>query len=350
MKKINIGIVGCGNISGIYFKNLSEMFDNTNIYAVADLNTEVAKTAAEKLNCKVLTFEQMLETAEIEIILNLTTPQSHFDICKRTLMAGKNVYVEKPLSLSFENGKELVELAEQKGLMLGCAPDTFLGGGIQTCRQLIDDGIVGDVIGANAFMLCRGHESWHPAPEFYYKKGGGPMFDMGPYYLTALVHLAGQIKQVNGMTNMTFPTRTITSEPLNGKIVDVEVPTHVNGTLRFLNGGIGNIVTSFDVCGTTCPRIEIYGSKRTLIVPDPNMFEGPVLMSNDAGGFDEMPITKPNCENSRGIGVSDMAQCIIEGRTNNKASGHLANHVLEIMCGIHTSSNNGRVYEMTTSI
>lgn len=350
MRKVNIGVVGCGNISGIYFQNLTQTFANTNVYSCADIKEQVAQEAAEKWGVsRVQTFEEMLECDEIEIILNITTPQNHYDICRRALLAGKHVYVEKPLSLSIEEGRDLVEIAESKGLMLGGAPDTFLGGGIQTCRKLIDDGFIGRPIGATAFMMCHGHENWHPSPEFYYKKGGGPMFDMGPYYLTALAYLIGGVTQVGGMTNTSFATRTITSEPKFGTKIDVEVPTHVASLLRFDSGGVGTIITSFDVWNSMLPRIEIYGTQGTLLVPDPNGFGGPVQLSTlDGSGFREIPLTHNYAENSRGIGVADMAQCIIDGRLDNKASGHLANHVLEIMCGIDISNDSGEVYNMAS--
>lgn len=349
MKKVNVGIIGCGNISGIYFENLFNTFLNTNVYACADINEQAAQKASEQWGVKVLTVEEMLNCNEIEIILNITTPQGHYDICKRALLAGKHVYVEKPLSLTFDEGSELVEIAEEKGLMLGCAPDTFLGGGIQTCRKLIDDGFIGETIGATAFMMCHGHESWHPSPEFYYKKGGGPMFDMGPYYLTALINLMGCVSEVYGMTNKTFKTRTITSQPKFGTEVDVEVATHVNGLLRFENGAVGTIITSFDVWRSTLPRIEIYGTRGSLIVPDPNGFGGPVMLSTlDGTGLKEIPLTHIYAENSRGIGVADMAQCIVDGNLNNKASGYLSNHVLEMMCAMNHSNESKTTYLMTT--
>lgn len=348
MKKINVGVIGCGKISGIYFTNLAKTFDNTNVYACADLIEETAKKAAEEWNLKVMSVDEMLACDDIQIILNITTPQSHYSICKLALEAGKHVYVEKPLSLSIEEGTELVALAKEKGLLLGCAPDTFMGAAIQTCRKIIDDGFIGTPIGATAFMLCRGHESWHPAPEFYYKKGGGPMFDMGPYYLTAMINLLGGVREVFGMNAISFPTRTITSEALNGTIIDVEVPTHVAGIMRFDNGAIGTIITSFDVTASKLPKIEIYGSKGTLVVPDPNCFGEEIFLATRDGEFKSMPFTHIYAENSRGLGVADMAQCIIDGATDNKASGELANHVLEIMCALHTSNDDGVLHKMST--
>lgn len=348
---INVGVIGCGNISGIYISNIKNVFHNTNVFACADINPNAAKEVSEKWNIPVMSVEEMLNCPDIQIILNITIPGAHFDINKRALQKGKHVYSEKPLALSFVQGCELVELAESKGLLLGCAPDTFLGGGLQTCRKLIDDDFIGEPIGATAFMMCHGHESWHPNPEFYYKKGGGPMFDMGPYYVTALVSLMGSVVEVTGLTNRSFEKRTITSQPKFGQIIDVEIPTHIAGLMRFENGGVASIITSFDVWNSSLPRIEIYGTKGTLIVPDPNHFCGPVLLSTlDGSGFKEVPLTHIYAENSRGLGVADMAQCILENRTDNRASGRLANHVLEIMCAIYTASDEKVTYQMKTKI
>lgn len=350
MDKVKVGVVGCGNISGIYLENLTNMFANTEVFACADTITERAEAAAEKYGIPhVWTTEQLLASPEIEIIVNLTTPIGHYEICKEALLNGKHVYVEKPLSLVPEHGQELTRLAKERGLMLGCAPDTFLGAGLQTCRKLIDDGFIGDPVAATAFMLCHGHEGWHPDPEFYYQEGGGPMFDMGPYYLTALVSLLGPVKTVCGIAKTSFPQRTITSEPKFGQIIDVKVPTHVAGTLEFVSGPVATMITSFDVWDSTLPRIEIYGSRGTLIVPDPNTFNGPILFK-PAGGerFAEIPLLHSHAMNSRGIGVADMAACIGSGRSP-RANGELANHVLEIMHAFHDSSESKRYAELTTS-
>lgn len=350
MNKVKVGIVGCGNISGIYFENLTNLFTNVEVYACSDLDEEKAKSAAEKYGINnILSTEELLECEDIQIVLNLTTPKTHYEICKKALLAGKHVYVEKPLSLNVEQSKELLTIAKEKNLMVGCAPDTFLGGGIQTCRKLIDDGFIGKPIAATAFMTCHGHENWHPDPEFYYELGGGPMFDMGPYYLTALVSLLGEAKTVCGMTKISFPQRTITSSKKFGKKIDVEVPTHVAGNILFQNGVIATMITSFDIWSSTLPRIEIYGSLGTLIVPDPNSFGGPVLLRTAHGDeFKEIPLTHIYSENSRGIGVSDMANCILEKGTP-RASGELANHVLEIMHAFHESSDTLRYVELTTT-
>ncbi len=244
--------------------------------------------------------DALLRDPQIEIVVNLTTPPVHGPVCLRALEAGKHVYVEKPLSVSREDGQTIVRLARRKGLLAGGAPDTFLGSGIQTCRMLIDVGRIGRPVAATAFMTCHGHESWHPDPEFYYKAGGGPMFDMGPYYLTALVSLLGPVESVAGSARITFPTRTIMSEKKRGQIVEVEVPTPVAGLINFHSGAVGVIVTSFDIWDAHLPRIEIYGSEGSLSVPDPNCFGGPVLLKGkDDGGWTQIPLSHGYASNSR---------------------------------------------------
>lgn len=350
MNKIKVGVIGCGNISGLYFENLTKTFVNTKVYACADLIKERANEAAEKYGIlNVFSAEELLQCEDIQIVLNLTIPKIHFDVCKQALLAGKHVYVEKPLSLTMEQSNELLALANEKNLMIGCAPDTFLGAGLQTCQKLIEDGFIGDPVAATAFMVSHGPESWHSDPEFYYDLGGGPMFDMGPYYLTALVSLLGEAKTVCGMTKISFPQRTITSAKKFGEIIDVKIPTHVAGTIEFQNGAIATMITSFDIWDSTLPRIEIYGSMGTLIVPDPNTFGGPVLLKKAHGNeFKEIPLTHIYAENSRGIGVADMARCIETG-DKPRASGELANHVLEIMHSFHISSATKKYVELSTS-
>lgn len=332
MDKTKIGIVGCGNISSIYLKNCQQMFDILQAVACADLIPERAQAQAEKYGVpRACTVEELLADPEIEIVVNLTIPQAHFDIAMQAIEAGKSVHNEKPLALTREQGQALLRAAEQRGVRVGCAPDTFLGGGHQTCRKLIDDGWIGEPIAATAFMLCHGHESWHPSPAFYYQPGGGPMFDMGPYYLTALINLMGPIERVSGEASITFPKRTITSQPLYGTVIEVETPTHIASTFRFVNGAIGTMITSFDVWHHNLPRIEVYGTEGTLVVPDPNGFGGPVRIRR-AGDDDwhQVPLTHGYTENSRGIGVADMAYALRSGRPH-RTSGTLAYHVLDVM-------------------
>ncbi len=350
MKKTGIGIVGCGNISGIYFQNLCTVFKNVEVVACADLDAERVQAKLEEYpGVKAATLEEMLANPAIEVIVNLTTPQGHFPVAMQAIEAGKSVHNEKPVVLTRDEGKALLAAAEAKGVRVGSAPDTFMGGGIQTCRKLIDDGWIGDPIGAQAFMLCRGHESWHPDPEFYYKVGGGPMFDMGPYYLTALVSLLGPVKRVTGSTAMSFAERTITSEKKFGTKVKVEVPTHITGVMDFANGAVGTITTSFDVCGSEVPWIEIFGTEGTLSVPDPNAFGGvPKIKRMGADDWSGMPLTHAYAENARGIGPADMAAAIATGRPH-RANGELAYHVLDIMHAFQDASDQGKHIELEST-
>jgi len=336
--RVKVGVIGCGNISGNYFKHM-KMFPILDLAAVADLDMSRAEAAAQEVGAKAVSVKDLLGDRSIEIVLNLTIPKAHFEVNMAAINAGKNVHCEKPLAINREDGRKTVEAAKAKGVLLGCAPDTFLGGGGQTCRKLIDDGWIGEPIGAVAFMLCHGHESWHPSPEFYYEVGGGPMLDMGPYYLTALVNLIGPIKRVTGSTRVTFPERLITSQPKYGKRVKVETPTHIAGVVDFANGAIGTIIQSFDVWSHNLPRIEIYGTEGSMVVPDPNHFTGPVLVRRaGAKEWSSIPLTHSDTI-GRGIGVADMAYALRYGR-KNRASGDLAYHVLDVMCAFEEASNS----------
>lgn len=351
MEKVKIGVLGLGAISGIYLKNLTELFRETEIAGIYDLMPE--KVAAAQSEYRIAksysSMEEMLQDPEIEIILNLTRPCEHYDTTKAALLAGKHVYSEKPLAATYQEGQDLVLLAQEKNLMLGCAPDTFLGAGIQTCRKLIDCGFIGNPVGACARMICHGHESWHPSPEFYYQQGGGPMMDMGPYYLTALVNLLGRADSLMGMVSKSFDTRIITSSPLYGRTVKVEVPTHVNGILHFENGATATITTTFDVYYDNSASLEIYGTKGTLRVPDPNGFGGPVmLLRPEDGSFREIPLVFEYKDNCRGLGLADMAKALREGR-DMRANGQQALHVLEIMTAFEKSSHEGKLLTLETA-
>jgi predicted dehydrogenase len=348
-EKTRIGIIGCGAISAAYLK-IARTFPMLEVRACADLLPERAKARAEEFGVpRACGVEELLADPEIQIVVNLTIPRAHAEVGLAALEAGKSVYNEKPLAVRCEEGRKLVDLASKKGLRLGAAPDTFLGGGLQTCRKLIDEGWIGTPVGAAAFMLCHGHENWHPDPAFYYQKGGGPMFDMGPYYLTALVMLMGPVKRVTGAARITFPERTITSQPKYGQKVQVEVPTHVAGIMEFHSGAIGTITTSFDVWAGQVPRIEIYGTEGSLSAPDPNGFGGPVRVRR-AGGADwsEIPLTHGYAENSRSIGVADMACALRSGRPH-RASPELAYHVLDLMHAFHDASAQGKHVELEST-
>ncbi|MUT68656.1 Gfo/Idh/MocA family protein [Paenibacillus sp. NEAU-GSW1] len=349
MSKLKVGIIGTGNISSAYLNNGSQ-FESMEIVACADLDVARAEAKAEEFGIRGCSVEAMLADPDIKLIINLTIPQAHASVCLQALEAGKHVYVEKPFAVTREEAQEVLALAEKKGLLVGSAPDTFLGGGIQTSIKLIEDGWIGTPIGATAFMMSGGHETWHPSPEFYYQKGGGPMFDMGPYYITALVAMLGPISRVTGSARKSFAQRTITSQPKYGQQVEVEVPTHVAGILDFAAGPIGTLLTSFDVKGgSVLPRIEVYGSAGTLQVPDPNTFDGPVRLCR-AGSREwvDIPLAYGFTENCRGIGAADMAQAILTGR-KQRASGELAYHVLEAMHGFHDASEQGVHYAMKST-
>lgn len=346
MCKLKVGMIGCGNISDHYLRNFSEGFDSVELVACADMLIARAQAKATAYSgVKAVTVEALLADPEIDIVLNLTIPAAHYDVAKAALKAGKSVYNEKPLTRKPAEARELLALAEAKGLRVGCAPDTFLGEGLQTCVKVMEDDVIGKPVAATAFVVCHGHETWHPDPEFFYKPGGGPMFDMGPYYLTALVALMGPVRRVTGSTRINFPVRTITSEPKKGESIKVEVPTHVTGVLDFECGAVATIIASFDIWHASLPCIEIYGTKGTLRAPDPNGFGGKVEVCL-AGEKDwrEIPSVHGGRTNGRGLGVADMAEAIGENRPH-RASGKLAAHVLDVTQAFQTASDTGRHIE-----
>ncbi len=349
VEPVKVGVIGCGTISGIYLK-MAQTLRILDIVACADLSMERAQERAEEFGIPhVYSVEELLADPEIELVLNLTIPAAHFDVTRAALEAGKSVYSEKPLAIRREDGQQLVALAEAKGLYLGGAPDTFLGAGLQTCRKLVDDGWIGEPVAATAFMLGHGPESWHPNPEFYYQRGGGPLFDMGPYYLTALISLLGPVRRVTGSARTTFATRTATSETRYGAIIPVETATHIAAVLDFANGAVVTLITSFEVWASTLPHIEIYGTRGSLLAPDPNRFGGEVLVRR-AGvkEWSEVPLTHHYDTNSRGIGLAEMAYALRAQRPQ-RASGTLAYHVLDIMHAIEDASEAGRHVELTST-
>lgn len=347
---VKVGVIGCGNISGIYFR-VGKMLPAIEIVACSDKFPQVAEAkAAEYQIPQVYSVPELLADPEIEIVLNLTTPEAHGEVALAALAAGKSVYNEKPLALTREEGQQMLALAQVNGVRVGGAPDTFLGGGLQTCRQLIDEGAIGRPLSATAFMMSGGHEGWHPNPDFYYQVGGGPMFDMGPYYLTALVSLLGPVRRVTGVTSQGWAERVIGSEPKRGQVINVAVPTHVMGMMEFASGAVGSILTSFDIPGGSgLPHIEIYGTEGTLLAPDPNTFGEPVrLRRRGEREWREMPLTHGFTENSRGLGVADMAEGLRNGRLH-RANGEMAYHVLDLMHAFHDAAAQGRHVEIESS-
>lgn len=348
MQQLNVGIIGCGNISSIYLDNLHKVLENIHLVGCADLNDDAAKAKAEAYNIEHILLDDMYTRKDIDIIVNLTNPNAHYQVAKKALENNKHTYSEKPLTVTLKEGQELIALANSKNLKVGCAPDTFLGAGIQTCRKLIDDGWIGEPIAATANMVCHGHESWHPNPDFYYQTGGGPLFDMGPYYLTALVTLLGPVSKVFGSAKRTFDKRKITSKEQYGKMISVNVDTHVSAMLTFKNNVICQLNQSFDIWKHDLPCIEVYGTKGSLSVPDPNCFGGTIKYSHKGADWTEIPYTHGFEKNSRGLGVADLAGSIIQNRSA-RASINLAYHVLDIMHGIIDSSQKQQVLELKST-
>ncbi|MBN2640459.1 MAG: Gfo/Idh/MocA family oxidoreductase [Victivallales bacterium] len=347
MEKIKIGIIGCGNISNAYF-NASKKFEIIEVKSCADINSEAAAAKAEEHGVSAVTVDEMLADPEIEIVINLTIPKAHVEVSMKCLEAGKHVHLEKPLGINYEEGRKLVEFAKSKGLLIGCAPDTFLGGGQQTCRKLIDDGWIGRPIAGTAIMMGRGPEPWHPNPGFFYEEGGGPMLDMGPYYMTALVNMLGPAKSIRGFAVRSFDERVAGHESIKGKKIPVMVPTHYSGSIEFHSGAIISVIISFDVYGHHHKPIEIYGTNGSLTVPDPNTFGGEVQVKVARNDWQNVGFTHGYTENMRSIGVADMACALRSGR-KHRCSGELALHVLEIMTGFRKASENGGVYELETT-
>jgi predicted dehydrogenase len=345
--KVRIGIIGTGKIFGAYVHGC-RAFDILEIIACADLDQNVAEAQAAEFSIpRVCPVDELLADPEIQIAINLTIPKAHTEVSLAAINAGKHVYSEKPLAINRQDGRKILATAKESGLLVGCAPDTFLGGGQQTCRKLVEDGWIGEPVAAVAFMTCHGHESWHPSPDFYYQVGGGPMLDMGPYYLTALVNLMGPVKRVAGSSRMTFSERVATSEGNYGRRIPVEVPTHVTGVCDFVSGAVATIITSFDIWAANLPRIEVYGTEGSLSVPDPNIFGGRVMIRRSgASEFSEVPLTHSD-KVGRGIGVADMAYAITCGR-QHRTNGELAYHVLDVMEAFEDSSQDSQYVEITS--
>ena len=340
--KGRIGIIGCGVISRAYAEKIRALPD-LELVACADLDQERAQDLAKRYDTPlVLVPEALVEHPDVDVVLNLTVPVAHAAVTRAALRAGKHVYSEKPLALDSAVGRALVSLARGHDVRLGCAPDTFLGAGLQTCRALIDAGAIGTPLAANAFMHGSGPESWHPNPQFFYMRGAGPLFDVGVYYVTALVALLGPISRITGSARISRPKRQITSQPLAGTWMDVEVPTHVAAVAEHASGPIATLVASFDVQATRFRFIEVYGTEATLSVADPNTFGGPVqIRRNGDAEWTDMPLTHANATESRGIGLADMVRAEGHGRPH-RASGDLALHVLEVMEKAIAASDSGR--------
>ena len=344
---MKIGMIGCGVISRQYLDSFDKLPD-VQLVAVADLDPARAAAAAEgREGVRVLTVDELIEDAEVDTILNLTIPAAHAEVDLRAIAAGKNVYSEKPFAVTTKEGAEVLAAAQTAGVLVGSAPDTVLGTGTQTARVAIDEGVIGMPTAAMATMVCPGHERWHPQPDFYYVPGGGPLLDMGPYYIHALVTLLGPVSAVIGAASRPHETRTIGSGPRAGEVIPVSTDTHVTGVLVHESGVLSTLVMSFDAVATSAHPIEVHGTQGTLAVPDPNHFDGEVTVRRLAGeGWEPLPVRGGYVDAGRGVGLQDMA---VRGR-ELRASGELGQHVLEVMNAVLESAHGGSRLEIASTV
>jgi len=357
-KLLGVGVIGCGNISAAYMR-LSPLFRGFEMRACADINPDAATARAQEFGLRADTIEDLLSADDIDIIVNLTIPAAHFGVSKQILNSGKNVYSEKPFVLSAAEGLELAELAKAKGLRIGSAPDTFLGGAHQLARNLVDTGAIGKVTSGTCHVMGHGMEHWHPNPDFFFQPGGGPILDLGPYYISNLVQLVGPVRRVAALASIPTAERTITSQPRSGEKIPVETPTTIHALLEFHNGATITLGASWDVWKHGHAPMELYGEKGSLFVPDPNFFSGTVRLSqgedftkNDPTWDHPFSITnekhpKGDVANYRAAGLADMALAISESRPH-RCSVELALHVVEVMTAILESGEKGCFVTMQT--
>jgi predicted dehydrogenase len=353
MEPTTIGIIGCGNISDAYLNGAARSA-LIGVKACADLMPEVAQAKAAEHGVQALAVDALLADPEIEIVINLTVPLAHAGVSRQIVDAGKHVYSEKPLAARFDDARALARAAAGRGVRVGCAPDTFLGAAHQACRLAIDAGRIGRPVAGAAAVLSHGMESWHPNPEFFFKRGGGPILDVGPYYVTQLVNLLGPVDRVAAQASTGSPTRTVTSAPRSGQVIEVEVSTTVNGVLSFANGANVVLSASWDIWKHRRLPFEIYGTEGSMLAPDPNFFGGEPMITERDGDWQPLDISRhpfgvPNralrsgakVADYRIIGLLDMAAAIRRGRPH-RANGDLALHVLEVLEAFERSSVEGR--------
>lgn len=338
---LKVGLIGCGEISRTYLESAAT-FEGFDIVACADLRGEAAQFTAASNGLEALGVDELVASPHIDVVLNLTTPDAHASVNLAALAGGKHVYCEKPLAITVDDGAAVLAAATSSGLLAGSAPDTFLGGSQQTCRRLVDDGAIGEPVAATAVFMHRGHEDWHPSPGFFYKPGGGPLFDMGPYYLSALVNLLGPVCEVTAMTARGFDVREVMSQPRRGELVDVEVDTHVTGAVRFVGGAVATVVMSFDVSHHDLPPLQLHGTEASLAIPDPDYFGGPVALSPSRSHlWIDQPVDRPYLDDVRGLGLADLCAAS-DGHRPPRCSVSLAFHILEVMAALETSARTRR--------
>lgn len=351
---IRVGIIGAGKISGQYLKTFAGLNgDGVRLVAVADLNESRARQVAESAEgVRALSVDGLIADPDVDAIVNLTIPAAHAEVALQAIAAGKAVYTEKPLAATVAEAAAVVKAADEAGVPLGCAPDTVLGTGVQTARQALDEGRIGTPIAATATMVTPGHERWHPDPDFYYLPGGGPLLDMGPYYVTTLVTLLGPVERVIGAASALRTERTIQSGPRAGETVPVATPTHVTGVLVHRSGALSTLLMSFDAVNSTSSPIEVHGTDGTLAVPDPNNFRGEVRISTEAGGeWRAVPVSAGYERAGRGYGIADMAWAANgSGIVESRASGRLGFHVLEVMEGVLRAAETATSIDISSTV
>ncbi|NNE78890.1 MAG: Gfo/Idh/MocA family oxidoreductase [Silicimonas sp.] len=355
MQTLGIGIIGCGNISETYLR-LAPLFRGIQIRSVADIDMAAASARAKEFGTRADTVDGLLAAEDIDIVVNLTIPSAHFDVCSKALAAGKHVYSEKPFVLTLDEGLKIRKMANDRGLRVGSAPDTFLGGAHQAARRLIDDGTLGTVSSGTAFVMSHGMEHWHPNPDFFFLPGAGPVLDLGPYYIANLVQLIGPIRRVAALAATPSPTRTILSEPRRGETIPVETPTTIHGLLEFCSGAAVTLVASWDVWDHGHSPMELYGSEGTLYLPDPNFFGGDLKMTTAQGDAKDLAssdhpfgvVNDGDQANYRTAGLADMAQAIRNNHPH-RCSMDLALHGVEVMTGLLQSGETGQFVTMTTT-
>ncbi len=358
-KELGVGIIGCGNISTTYL-SLAPLFKGIKMLACADINRNAAELRAEEYGVTAQSIDELLANDELDVIVNLTIPASHFAVSKAILEAGKHVYSEKPLVLSLAEGEELRALAKSKNLTIGCAPDTFLGGAHQLARKYIDEGGIGKVTSGTCHVMSPGMEMWHPNPGFFFLAGGGPILDLGPYYIANLINLIGPVRRVAALTSAASDTRTVTSQPLAGTVIPVETPTNIHALLEFVSGATITLSASWDVWSHRHANMELYGTEGSIFVPDPNFFGGKVEASGKSKDIRlleewDHPFGKSNQESPQGpranyrtAGLADMAMALISGR-DPRCSLDRTLHGIDVMTGILKSGQDGCFVDLSTT-
>jgi predicted dehydrogenase len=345
---MRVGVIGCGIIGKHYLENAGA-YDAWRPVACADLDTASSAAAAEAFGLRAEPVDELVADPEVDLVLNLTPPTAHAPLVRAALAAGKHVYTEKPLAATMAEGRELVAEADRRGLRLGCAPDTFLGSAYETARRLVADGAIGTPLGAAATMLVGGPDTWHPNAEMFYRAGGGPLLDIAPYYLTALVSVLGRIESIAAFTETPTPERTLGAGPRAGEVIAVEVPTHAAAVLRLEGGTVATLAVGFESREQYVSEMRVFGTEGSLTLPDANGFEGDVLLA--VGRGDPEPVTYDTYgdREARGLGLQDLAEAVRDGRPH-RANGALALHVLEAAEAIVRSGDESRIVELARAM